>query len=80
MEVVKEPIKWPNRGRRSRYDWDSILDGQQWKLTIGEDFDCKPESFRSAAVAAARSRGKRVRSMIDEESIYLVAFDRKAGE
>ena len=59
-------------GRRSKYDWDSIFDGNIYVLSRGDDFDCSVASFRTQAYNAARTRnGKLLTSIHDENSIVL---------
>lgn len=38
-------------------NWGEWLDGRVWLLVGGEDFECKRETFRNAARAAAVKRG-----------------------
>lgn len=54
--------EWPSTARGSKYDWDTLFDGQIYKLTKGEDFECDLESFRVQAYGAARNRGLFFRS------------------
>ena len=30
---------WPKTMRASKYDWDSLFDGEIYKVTKGEDFE-----------------------------------------
>ena len=53
---------WPKTMRASKYDWDSLFDGEIYKVTKGEDFECDIESFRVQAYGAARNRGLFLRS------------------
>lgn len=52
------------RGRRSRYPWDVLLDGQLHAYLFSE-LDCEPQSFRSHAYAMGRSRDKAVKVTVD---------------
>ena len=54
------------------YPWDEWLDGQPRKLTRGEDFQVSPHSFGRAAHAAARVRGKRLRTSIEGVDIITI--------
>ena len=53
---------WPKTMRASKYDWDSLFDGEIYKVTKGDDFECDIESFRVQAYGAARNRGLFFRS------------------
>jgi len=82
MEKISE-FEFTAQGRRSFYEWDTILDGSIWRL--GKD-ELKPTKsgkddslivvlgrFRRAAYAAARSRGLVIQTQIDGDSIVIQA-------
>lgn len=43
------------------YDWDTLLDGKIRKLEEGEDYHCKPSTFRMMISTQGRKRGVAVR-------------------
>lgn len=47
-------------GRRPIYDWDLWLDGRPRRFERYQDFTCEIDSFRTAAICAARTRGVRI--------------------
>lgn len=71
MKVVTEAISWNPSGGKPKYDWEILFDGQVWQLDQGEDFDCVPANFRSAAYRAAKVRGFKVRVKIDGSTVYV---------
>ena len=58
-------------GRRANYPWDKWFDGGIWKLTFGEDFNCKMAGFRSGAYQKAREHGGLLRASIDGDSLII---------
>jgi len=72
MKQVTETIQW-GAGGRSKYDWDTILDGTTWELVEGEDFTCGTGSFRSAVIGAAKKRSLTVRTQIKGDSVIVLA-------
>jgi hypothetical protein len=48
--------EWPRRYNGGKYPWDEWLDGNVWRLTVGEDFTVEKAAFRTAAYAAAARR------------------------
>ena len=72
MKQVTEAIEW-GAGGRSRYEWDTILNGNTWELTKGEDFTCATGSFRSAVIGAAKKRNLAVRTKIKGDSVIVLA-------
>ena len=64
------------------YDWDKWLNGKQWLLSQGVDFEVAQASFRSAAFMAARKRGLKLtaRPAKDDQdrlAIYIQAYSPK---
>ena len=51
-----------------KYDWDKLLNGNQWLLSQGVDFDVFPESFRVTAFLAAKKRGLKITTRSAEDS------------
>ena len=70
------------RRHATKYDWDKWLDGKQWMLSQGIDFEVTQESFRSAAFIAVRKRGlnlttRRVEDEQGRPAICLQAYSPK---
>ena len=55
------------RHRAASYDWDKWLNGKQWMLSQGVDFEVALGSFRSAAFIAVRKRGLKLRTHLVED-------------
>lgn len=72
MEKVTEQVEW-GRGGKALYDWETILNGETWALTKGEDFDCSVDGFRSAARNAATKRNISIRTKITGETVIVMA-------
>lgn len=72
MEKVTQDIEW-GQGGKARYDWNTILNGEVWALRKGEDFDCTPEGFRSAARNAATKRELSLRTKMDGDTVIVMA-------
>lgn len=75
MEVVTGQVDWSRNSRGPKYPWETILDGQTWRLEQGEDFSCKPESFRGAVYLASKARGKKSRCKVEGTAVYVEALD-----
>jgi hypothetical protein len=54
-ELLKEGL--PERGTRSKFDFQSWADGQAWKFVKGEDYDSSTETFRNNVRRWARDHG-----------------------
>lgn len=61
------------RGRPPKYDWSRWLDGKQWVLKRGNDFDCSPVSLTTLARTTARKQGKAVKCNVTEDSVTIQA-------
>ena len=72
MNQITEEVEW-GAGGRSRYEWDTILNGNTWELNKGEDFTCATGSFRSAVIGAAKKRNLAVRTKIKGDSVIVLA-------
>jgi hypothetical protein len=82
--MAKKVDAFPDQARSSKYPWDEWLDGGVWELVPGKDFEAKPMTFRSAAIAQAKTRGGKVRTRImnrdgHAEKMY-VQFFREGGD
>lgn len=42
---------------RAKYDWDTLLDGSNWLMVQGKDFDCSIKSFRNRCYRYATEKG-----------------------
>ena len=42
---------------RAKYDWDTLLDGNNWLMVQGKDFDCSIKSFRNRCYRYATEKG-----------------------
>jgi hypothetical protein len=69
-----------SNAKKSEYDWDTLLDGGIYKLVSGEDFKCKPGSFRTIATNAAKKLGKGVRINKVEGGLVIQAYPLPAEE
>lgn len=61
-------------GVRNKYPWDTWLNGKVWELEAGEDFVVKLDSFKGAALAAARSRNGKLRTARRGEKTLVIQF------
>jgi len=77
-EVLKE---WPAVAVRTKYDWDSWLDGRVHKLVSGVDFTCKVDVMRINIYRAARVRNLKVKSCFlkDDNAIILQQVPAEGG-
>ncbi len=57
--------------RRSKYDWESLTDGQPWRLASGTDYTVPSENFQRYAHNYATRHGLRVRTSADEDSVTI---------
>ena len=75
---MAEPIsnfEFTRQGRGRKAEYDKYMDGQVWKLEIGVDLPGTMESARSAMIAAAKTRGFRIRTQkLDDQHIVVQAF------
>lgn len=68
-------------GRKTNYDWDTILDGNIYEMKRGQDFPRKTsaESARTYMVTGARRRGYRMRTSVrDKDTIVIHTTGRRA--
>lgn len=72
MEQLTEATFSETRGRHAIYDWDTILNGNIWKLTKGTDFQSSVLTFRSGAYQQARRRGLRLQTTIDTANNTII--------
>ena len=70
-----------NTGGKSKYDWDTILNGKTWELTQGEDFEMNPRTFVAHVHGTAKRRGLKARTHTkDERTIIVRAYKEKVED
>lgn len=77
--INEEDFPGWKRGRQGVFNrnWDELLDGSVWKLTLEEDFPgCKNlKNVRSAIGMAAKKRGLHLRtSTYDDKFLFIQAY------
>lgn len=71
---MADPITtWPGRSSSAKYPWNEWLDGQIWSLVQGTDFTGPPNNMRNAASAAAKVRGLKIRTSVQENTVFVQA-------
>jgi hypothetical protein len=68
------PVKldtFPSLPSHSRYDWDTLLNGDIWKLSRGTDFGGKTRTFVAAARAQAKRRNGAVRTRLLDDDVVI---------
>lgn len=71
---MAEKIEGNLNQRRGFYDWDSWLDGSQWKLTKGVDFECTVGAMRTGAAAACARRGLKLTAKVGDGFVLIQAI------
>ena len=72
-KVVKGDISESAKG--SRYPWSDWLDGRQWELVQGVDFQTNVRSFDATARCAAKRLGRSVRiSLVGSDTVRIQAY------
>ncbi len=67
-----------NTGGKSKYDWDTILNGKTWELSQGEDFEMEPRTFVAHVHGTAKRRGLKARTHTkDARTNILRAYKEK---
>jgi hypothetical protein len=67
-----------NTGGKSKYDWDTILNGKTWELSQGEDFEMEPRTFVAHVHGTAKRRGLKARTHTkDARTIIVRAYKEK---
>mgnify|MGYP003692181857 FL=1 len=70
-----------NTGGKSKYDWDTILNGKTWELSQGEDFEMAPRTFVAHVHGTAKRRGLKARTHTkDERTIIVRAYKEKVED
>jgi len=76
MATQLENFAFVGAGRKRKYQWDLWLDGNIWKLTRPDDFQCNVNSLRNGAMQASRHRGLKVRTtIVDDDTIVIQAYE-----
>jgi|TARA_B110000014_G_C20008932_1_gene523054 hypothetical protein len=69
---------------RSKYDWDTLLDGNNWLMVQGTDFDCSAKSFRNRCYVYAQEKGLKchtfVRKIQGVDHMLIRAFNPADGD
>ena len=65
----------------TRYPWGEWLDGSDWELVRGDDYNSRTSSLRANAQIQAKKRGGRVRSksakVPDGREAIVIQFERE---
>ena len=70
-----------NTGGKSKYDWDTILNGKTWELSQGVDFEMAPRTFVAHVHGTAKRRGLKARTHTkDERTIIVRAYKEKVED
>lgn len=70
----------PQLGRKPKYDWELLLNGEPHELYENEDYDCTPQSFAALVRYNARVRGIELEQVsVDGECVFLQARKKKAS-
>lgn len=68
---------------RSKYDWDTLLDGNHWLMVQSIDFDCSIKSFRNRCYRYAREKGlmcnTHIRTIQGKEHMLIRAYNPADG-
>ena len=72
MAEIVADHNWERRSSTPTYPWDDWLDGQARRLVRDVDFQVSPHSFGRAAHAAARVRGKKLRTSVEGVDIITI--------
>jgi glycine cleavage system aminomethyltransferase T len=65
---------FPEGSGRGSYPWNEWLDGKIWELEAGVDFTVKLDSFKGAALAAARTREGKLRTAKVGDKKLVIQF------
>lgn len=63
------------RPRRANYRWDEWFDGTPRNFVKGEDFYCKPSSFRTVAYLTAKNKGVQITTAIKGDIVSIQKID-----
>lgn len=84
MPVKLKTFDFPTNsgGERSKYDWESLLDGGTYKMVAGEDYTCRTPSFKLMAEITCMKRNKNLKiATVDKgEAVVLQATDMNEEE
>ena len=68
---------------RQKYDWGTLLDGSNWLMVQGKDFDCSTKSFRNRCYRYANERGlgcnTHIRTIQGVEHMLIRAYNLADG-
>lgn len=60
-------------GGETKYDYDTLFDGNVWCMERGEDFEVKPNAVGGALRAAAKRRGVSATIAIRGDQVFVKA-------
>lgn len=60
-------------GRKNKYDWNEILNGEINMLEQGTDYDCSSTTFAVQVRAAAKRRGQKVQVKVSKGQVVVQA-------
>ena len=72
-------MKTVRLGRPPKYDWNAWMDGDEWEVTHGVDFDCTAESFAILVRRTARTKGYDVVVSVSGDDVYFQFTERKTA-
>jgi hypothetical protein len=74
--MAEKIAEFPGRqsSARPKYPWDSWCDGDTWKATRPNDYECSPRQFQSTLHAAAVRRNLRVETTVHQPDTVIFRF------
>lgn len=58
-------------GRKTKYPWNTWLNGKIWQIKQGEDFDCSVTSMYSVLVQTAKRKGLKYKINCTSDSLIF---------
>ena len=73
MAQHADPTKSGQRkpGPRPKYQWDTWMDGEWWRLSEGDDYKITTISFRSIAHSHGARHGYRLHTQLADDGIFI---------
>jgi hypothetical protein len=79
VDVTESTFPWKARNRRNEHLY--LLDGDEWCLTPGRDFQGTIAAFRTKMSRLCKARGITYRSQVDEHGrLWFEAYRDKPGD
>ena len=72
MPVILDTF--PSLPSQSRYDWDTLMSGDIWQLSRGDDFNGQSKTFVQAARMQAKRRGGTLKTRMLSDGTVVVQF------